>query len=56
MIPVMVHLTRGKRVQVEFIEIDKDSVTKDSEEIQNAIQEFRRQGWEVREIFIPKKI
>ncbi len=55
MIPVMFHLTRGKKVQVEFVEIDK-GVTKDSEEIQNAIQEFRRQGWEVREIFIPKKV
>ncbi len=56
MIPVMFHLTRGERVQVEFVEIDKDGVTEDSEEIQNAIQEFRRQGWEVKGVFIPKKI
>jgi hypothetical protein len=56
MIPVMFHLTRGKKVQVELVEIDKNSVTKDSDEIRSAVQEFRRQGWEVREIFIPKKV
>jgi hypothetical protein len=54
MIPVMFHLTRGRKVQIEFVEIDKDGVTE--EEIQNAIREFRRQGWEVKGVFIPKKI
>jgi hypothetical protein len=29
MIPVMFHLTRGKKVQVEFVEIDKDNVTEE---------------------------
>jgi hypothetical protein len=56
MIPVMFHLTRGEKVQVEFVEIDKDGVTEDSEEIQNAIQEFRRQGWAIKGVYIPKKV
>ncbi len=55
MIPVMFYLTRGKNVQIEFVEINRDSVTEDSEEVQSAIQEFHRQGWDVKGVFIPKK-
>ncbi len=56
MIPVMFYLTRGRNVQIEFVEINRDSVTEDSEEVLRAIQEFRRQGWDVKGVYIPKKI
>ncbi len=56
MIPVMFHLSRGQKTQIEFVDINKDIVSQDSEEIKRAIQEFHRQGWEVRGIYIPKKV
>ncbi len=56
MIPVMFHLSRGQKTQIEFVDITEDSVSQDSEEIQRAIQEFHRQGWEVKGVYIPKKV
>jgi hypothetical protein len=56
MIPVMFYLTRGNSERAEFLEIDNDIVTKDSDEIWSAIPEFRRQGCETRSVFIPKKV
>jgi predicted deacetylase len=56
MIPVMFHLTRGRDSRVDFAEINNDDATEYSKEIQEAIEEFRRQGWETREVFIPKKV
>ncbi len=56
MIPVMFHLSRGQKNQIEFVDIDEDSMSQDSEEIQRAIQEFHRQGWEVKGVYTPKKV
>ncbi len=42
-------------MQIEFVDIDEDNLSQDSEEIQRAIQEFHRQGWEVKGVYIPKR-
>ncbi len=55
MIPVMFYLTRWRNVQIEFVEINRDMLTEDSEEVQSAIQEFHRQGREVKRVYISKK-
>lgn len=56
MIPVMFDLTRGRDEHVELVEIDNEDVTEDSEEIQEAVNDFHRQGWEVRGVYIPKRV
>ncbi|MGD0954355.1 MAG: hypothetical protein ABR985_18515 [Methanotrichaceae archaeon] len=56
MIPVMFDLTCERDERVELVEIDNEDVTEDSEEIQEAVNDFHRQGWEVRGVYIPKKV